>query len=400
MKVSLCLAALGLLAACHEAAAAVLTIPIKKIREAPEETLHRLANTRRHVAQKYVGRDSGAMQAQVVPPNASGGIVSKVPISNYMNTQYYGEIDIGMPPQKFKVLFDTEASNLWVPSVDCTSDGCSNHSRYNHTQSSSYTGNNTPISFGFGTDSLEGYLSYDTITVGDITVEAQEFAEVTTGFGPMYASSRFDGVFGLGYDTTSGEGMAPPFYTMANQQLLKEPVFSLYLSDTANGDDGEIVFGGYNSEHFEGDFKWANVYRPGYWEVELQGAQFGDYVLEMDPTGAALATGSSMLVMPAMVADMLNEKIGAKKNSTGQHTLDCASVPTLPPFSLTFGGVDYILDGKDYVLNVQGQCISGFVGVDNSDPSTQTWIIGDIFLRKFYTVYDMGNGRVGFAKAC
>ncbi|KAJ2751949.1 hypothetical protein IWQ56_006804, partial [Coemansia nantahalensis] len=51
MKVSLCLAALGLLAACHEAAAAVLTIPIKKIREAPEETLHRLANTRRHVAQ-------------------------------------------------------------------------------------------------------------------------------------------------------------------------------------------------------------------------------------------------------------------------------------------------------------------------------------------------------------
>ncbi|KAJ2795610.1 hypothetical protein H4R21_005043, partial [Coemansia helicoidea] len=60
MKVSLSLAALGLLAACHEAAAAALTIPLKKIREAPEETMQRLANTRRYVAQKYFGWDSGA----------------------------------------------------------------------------------------------------------------------------------------------------------------------------------------------------------------------------------------------------------------------------------------------------------------------------------------------------
>ncbi|KAJ2798223.1 aspartic proteinase precursor [Coemansia helicoidea] len=396
MRVSLSLAALGLLAACHEAAAAALTIPLKKTREAPEETLQRLANTRRYVEQKYFGWDSGAMQEQAVPLDEDGETTIKVPITNYMNTQYYGEISIGTPPQKFKVLFDTRSSSLWVPSVDCTSTECSNHSKYNHTQSSSYKGDGADISLYFGSDLLEGYLSQDTVTVGGVSLKGQPIAEVTKGFGPSFASSRFDGVFGLGYDTDSVEGMAPPFFHMYSVGLVEEPVFSLYLSDTANGNDGEMVLGGYNSEHFEGDLKWAKVRRRGYWEVKLEAAQLGDVDIMVGSTEAALDTGSSMLAMPAGVARMLNNEINARRNSDGQYTVDCATVPSLPSLSLTFGGVKYTLDAKDYVLNVEGQCISGFVDTLNSD---QKWLIGDTFLRKFYTVYDMGNDRIGFAKA-
>lgn len=89
-----------------------------------------------------------------------------------------------------------------------------------------------------------------------------------------------------------------------------------------------------------------------------------------------LRSGTSLIVLPTDIAEMLNSQIGATKSWNGQYQVDCATVPDLPDLSFVFSGKAYPLKGTDYILEVQGTCISAFMGMDISIPGGDLWIIG------------------------
>jgi saccharopepsin len=325
---------------------------------------------------------------------ANGG--HGVPLSNYMNAQYYADITIGTPPQTFKVVLDTGSSNLWVPSTSCTSIACFLHTKYDSSASSTYKANGTEFAIRYGSGSLEGFVSQDTMTLGDLTIKKQDFAEATKEPGLAFAFGKFDGILGLAYDTISVNHITPPFYNAIDQGLLKEKVFTFRMG-ASEQDGGEAVFGGIDSSHYTGKITYVPVRRKGYWEVELESVAFGDDELELENTGAAIDTGTSLIVMPTTIAEMLNSEIGATRSWNGQYTLPCDKVPGLPDFTFVFGGKPYPIASTDYVLNLGNQCVSAFTGMDINLPGGELWIVGDVFLRKYFTVYDLGRDAVGFA---
>lgn len=348
---------------------------------------------------KDVRPDDDRLWAQLMEQEANlidtaGG--HGVPLSNYMNAQYYAPITIGTPPQEFGVVLDTGSSNLWVPGKSCSSIACFLHRKYDSAESSTYKANGSEFAIRYGSGSLEGFVSQDTVTISDLEIKKQDFAEATKEPGLAFAFGKFDGILGLGYDTISVNRIVPPFYNMINQKLIDEAVFAFRLgSDSSDG--GECVFGGIDKNAYTGKMTYLPVRRKGYWEVDLEKIGFGDDELELDNTGAAIDTGTSLIVMPTDVADMLNKEIGAEKSWNGQYTIDCSKVPTLPKLTFTFSGKDFDLSGEDYILNAGGTCLSAFTGMDIPPPMGPLWIIGDAFLRKWYSVYDLQKNAVGLA---
>lgn len=242
-------------------------------------------------------------------------------------------------------------------------------------------------------------MSKDVVTIGDLKIKDQLFAEATSEPGLAFAFGRFDGIMGLGYDTISVNGIPPPFYNMLNQGLLDEPVFAFYLSDTNNGDDSEAMFGGINEDHYTGKMTKIPLRRKAYWEVNLDAITFGDATAEIDNTGVILDTGTSLIALPSTLAELLNKEIGAKKSFNGQYTVECNKRDSLPDLTFTLTGYNFTIGPYDYILEVQGSCISSFMGMDFPEPAGPLAILGDAFLRRWYSVYDLGTNSVGLAKA-
>ncbi|KAI0516206.1 hypothetical protein KFK09_008878 [Dendrobium nobile] len=249
-----------------------------------------------------------------------------VRLKNYMNAQYYGEIGIGSPPQKFTVVFDTGSSNLWVPSAKCYfSVACLFHSKYKSGKSSTYKKNGQSAAIQYGTGAIAGFLSQDHLTVGDLLVKDQVFIEATREPGVTFLVAKFDGILGLGFKEISVDKVVPVWYNMVDQGLIKDPVFSFWLNrNSKDGEGGELVFGGSDPKHYKGEHTYVPVTLKGYWQFNI-----GDVLVGGKKTGfcagacAAIAdSGTSLIAGPTTIITEINQKIGA----AGVVSQECKSV--------------------------------------------------------------------------
>ncbi|KAG8430873.1 hypothetical protein GDO86_019830 [Hymenochirus boettgeri] len=321
------------------------------------------------------------------------------PLINYMDVEYFGEISIGSPPQNFTVIFDTGSSNLWVPSVYCGSPACAEHKRFQPTLSNTYSPNGNNFSIQYGTGSLSGVIGTDNVNVQGILVKNQQFGESVSEPGSTFADAKFDGILGLAYPAIAVGGCTPVFDNMMAQNLVEMPMFSVYMSRIPNAVvGGELIFGGFDPSRYSGQLNWVPVTIQGYWQIQLENIQInGEVVFCSGGCQAIVDTGTSMITGPSSDIVQLQNIIEATAEN-GDYEVVCSNLNQMPVVSFTINGLAYTLTPEQYTIqDGDGYCSSGFQGLDIAPPAGPLWILGDVFIGQYYSVFDRGNNRVGLA---
>uniref|UniRef100_A0A8C2XH80 pepsin A n=1 Tax=Cyclopterus lumpus TaxID=8103 RepID=A0A8C2XH80_CYCLU len=315
---------------------------------------------------------------------------SMVPMTFDPDTTYYGEIGIGTPPQIFKVLFDTGSSDLWVPSVSCTSSACDKHSKFNSSASSTFEAGTKTFTILYYNGYSSGITGYELIEIGNLFVHNQiiGLAETESIF---LDSVPWDGILGLAFPGLSHEGGTPLFNTIWNQNNIPQNMFSMYLSSSVEG--SMLILGGMDSSYFTGTMKWIPVYMAtNFWNIQIQSITInGNTVACSGSCAAVVDSGTSFIIGPDKDITNINGWLGASLDQNGDATVSCGVTHFLPDVVFNINGYSFALPPSAYVLKSASGCRTGF--------ASGTWILGEVFMRQFYTTFDVGNNRVGFAQA-
>jgi hypothetical protein len=310
-------------------------------------------------------------------------------------TEYYGDIFIGTPPKKFLTIMDTGSANLWVPASTCTDTACNGKNKYNPSSSSSYEPNGEPITIHYGTGSMKGTLVYDNVEVGGLKVTKQEFAQATS-LAAFFTGSPFDGILGLAYQSISADNV-PTWFDNAVAQDKIDSVFSFYLDSTSGSNSSVLTFGGYDTSYFTGTITYNSLYLNlgDYYMITFSGCKVGTTVINTNCGVSGCRTivdsGTSLIIGPQAPITAILSALNVNSN--------CNGVTSLPDVVFSIGSKNYNLPNSIYVLRESSLggntvCSAGFQGSSSSD-----WIWGDVFIRAWYSVFDHGGKRVGFAQS-
>uniref|UniRef100_G3TA26 pepsin A n=2 Tax=Loxodonta africana TaxID=9785 RepID=G3TA26_LOXAF len=328
-------------------------------------------------------------------PKEASSLLDTQTLENYLDVEYFGTIGIGTPAQEFTVIFDTGSSNLWVPSTYCSSLACTNHNRFNPDDSSTYRSTSETVSITYGTGSMTGILGYDTVKVGGISDTNQIFGLSETEPGSFLYYSPFDGILGLAYPSISSSDATPVFDNIWDQGLVSQDLFSVYLSSDEEG-GSVVIFGGIDSSYYTGSLNWVPVSYEGYWQITLDSVSIdGESVACSDTCQAIIDTGTSLLAGPTTAIANIQEYLGLGDSS--EEEVSCSTADSLPNIVFTINGVQYPVSPSSYIVEEDQSCVVGLEGMDLDTYSGELWILGDVFIRQYYTVFDRANNQVGLA---
>ncbi|KAE8380140.1 aspartic peptidase domain-containing protein [Aspergillus bertholletiae] len=307
--------------------------------------------------------------------------------------------------QKLVLNFDTGSADFWVMNTGLPKEAQKDRTVYNPSNSSTFKkieGATFNISYGDGSYAYGG-VGTDTVDVGGAVVKDQAFGIPDTVSGAFIQDATSNGLVGLGFsslNTFKPNKQKTFFDNLADS--LQEPVMTASLKSDGVG---EYEFGFLDHEKYQGDIANVSVdSSSGFWQFESAKFTVADGDIQnIKKSPIAIAdTGTSLMLLSQEVVDAYYAKVEGAifASSASGYIYPCnASLPSLS-----------VAIGPKHLATVPGNLINfSEVGVNKttggkvcfggvqSNQGSSMQILGDVFLKAFFVVFDLRGPSLGVA---
>ncbi|ETW46593.1 hypothetical protein PFMALIP_05496 [Plasmodium falciparum MaliPS096_E11] len=237
-----------------------------------------------------------------------------------------------------------------------------------------------------------------------LIVKNQEFGLASYISDDPFSDMQFDGLFGLGISDDKKKKQL--IYDSIPKNILEKNMFAIYYPKNVD-DDGAITFGGYDKKFIRenSSIEWFDVTSSKYWAIQMKGLKINDVFLDVCSKNhegfcqAVIDTGTSSIAGPKEDLILLSRLLNPGKF--------CQKRILLKNFSFIFiddkrREREYELTPKDYIVNsfridpvLRSPCNFAFMPINISSSNGYLYILGQIFLQKYYAIFEKDNMKIG-----
>lgn len=322
------------------------------------------------------------------------------------------DVWVGTPRQLVPLVVDNSIPDTWFPSVDCTSDTCTNlrDNAFNQYLSSTYQSTEGPYDVLVGDYSITisymtGMKAYDEIQIGGVNFTGN-FTLCNTTWNPNVLMLMHHGRLGIGFPYPNPS--IPSFLPQLFQNKTKKIVSMYFHHLESYGFVGEIQFG---------DIIDANIhpstvrvypnYLPqlGFWGLKLTNVKIGNLALGFNGW-MALDIASPFIILPTAVmktfaAALELDKFGTKMISAQSgaiyYKVKCDRARSMKSVTIQWWGRDYTVTARHYLIGDGIDCVAAFMGQNTGRPFGTAWIMGSIFFEDRMLSFDYDAGTITMA---
>merc|ERR1711988_707641 len=261
-----------------------------------------------------------------------------VKLKNWGYTQFVGSIQIGTPPQTFRVIYDTGSSNTWLPGHHCSETSCDKYGKYDHRRSKTFSklyrqeglgeSRRSKFFIKYGSGLVRGKVVQDDVRIGGIKLKKARFGEVGYEHGHAFRKGHFSGIVGLAFPSLAAANMYPLFDQVIDQKVLEKNEFAFYLSNRIDK-PSRLMLGDSAQGSYKGDITAHDVVESNYWTVRMADIMIGNERLNLCPEigcRVAMDSGTSLVTGPSQDISTVLRKLDIDHQ--------CGNWDTIPEMAL------------------------------------------------------------------